>query len=384
MKVINAYSNFIEHLLELENLKVDEEVTEIDISRELLKFDFKVNEIILPIRSNLSPILDMKGTNINSFYVSNPVKIKEIMKKWNVMSSKEQPIKLDFLGSDDKIYSFLLKFDKQNQDIRKESRSMEYVNLVNTILEKDPECKSREIKLKAYSIVLLSRSVGLFEWLKCTDTLQNTIKDKQKDMNIDEMVLWEWLKEKFPTSVGMYDWRKRFIYSYAAWCIAGYIIGIGDRHCNNILIHNKTGEASYLNFDWIFDKGKQLKVPELVPFWLTPNIVDIFGTFNEKWMFSKIWCAVWRAIQGQKENVMMLLSSFIDDPIEDNLINNKGSPSYHIDIINQKISCNRFCEVNIRSSVSMQEIVQKVAFLIRKAKDKENLAKMFGGYEHLL
>ena len=234
----------------------------------------------------------MKGDNFNNLYVSNPVKIKTIMKNWKVMISEQHPKKLDFVGSDDKIYSFLLKLETHSWDISKESRSMEYVYLVNTILEKDNEWKSREIKLKAYSIVLLSRSAGLFEWLQCTDTLTNTIINKQDDMGTDETVLWEWLKEKFPTSVDMYEWRKRFISLYAAWCIAGYFLGIGDRHCGNILIYNKTGESSYIDFDWIFDKGKQLKVSELVPFRLTPNILDIFGVFKDKWMFSKIWCVV--------------------------------------------------------------------------------------------
>jgi phosphatidylinositol kinase/protein kinase (PI-3 family) len=49
----------------------------------------------------------------------------------------------------------------------------------------------------------------------------------------------------------------------------GYVIGLGDRHGDNILIHQHTGEITHVDFDCIFEKGAQLKVPEIVPFRLT-------------------------------------------------------------------------------------------------------------------
>ena len=69
--------------------------------------------------------------------------------------------------------------------------------------------------------------------------------------------------------------------------MVGNIIGLGDRHCDNILIHTSTGEASHVDFDCIFDKGKCLPVPEIVPFRLTRNILDVFGVLKEKGLFTK-------------------------------------------------------------------------------------------------
>ena len=90
-KDIKACSKLTKFLIEFTNSHVEDELTEINFSSELKYFNFKYNKIILPIRSNLSPILDMKEANINNFYVSNPVTIKKIEKKWKVMLSKERP-----------------------------------------------------------------------------------------------------------------------------------------------------------------------------------------------------------------------------------------------------------------------------------------------------
>lgn len=65
----------------------------------------------------------------------------------------------------------------------------------------------------------------------------------------------------------------------------GYVIGLGDRHGDNILIHQHTGEVTHVDFDCIFEKGIKLKIPEIVPFRLTSNIMDAFGIFKEKGVF---------------------------------------------------------------------------------------------------
>jgi serine/threonine-protein kinase ATR len=51
-------------------------------------------------------------------------------------------------------------------------------------------------------------------------------------------------------------------------------MGLGDRHTENILIDRTNGECVHVDFDCLFDKGLSLAKPEIVPFRLTPNIVD--------------------------------------------------------------------------------------------------------------
>jgi serine/threonine-protein kinase ATR len=51
--------------------------------------------------------------------------------------------------------------------------------------------------------------------------------------------------------------------------MVGHIVGLGDRHGENILIDSTTGDCVHVDFSCLFDKGLQLEKPEVVPFRLT-------------------------------------------------------------------------------------------------------------------
>ncbi len=54
--------------------------------------------------------------------------------------------------------------------------------------------------------------------------------------------------------------------------IIGYVIGLGDRHLDNLLINLNTGEIAHIDYNVCFEKGQNLRVPERVPFRMTQNI----------------------------------------------------------------------------------------------------------------
>lgn len=54
--------------------------------------------------------------------------------------------------------------------------------------------------------------------------------------------------------------------SIATTSIAGYILGLGDRHLSNILIDEQTAEVVHIDFGIAFEQGKVLPIPETIPF----------------------------------------------------------------------------------------------------------------------
>lgn len=48
--------------------------------------------------------------------------------------------------------------------------------------------------------------------------------------------------------------------------VHSYVLGLGDRHGENILLDSTTGEAVHVDFNCLFDKGLSFTVPECVPF----------------------------------------------------------------------------------------------------------------------
>ena len=128
-------------------------------------------------------------------------------------------------------------------------------------------------------------------------------------------VLGNWMADHFPSPEIWYEAKMNFIKSTAIWSIIGYIIGLGDRHGDNILIHSHTGEVTHVDFDCIFEKGAKLRVPEIVPFRLTANIMDAFGIFGEKGVFVKSCEIVLKVLRKNNKNIQSFLFSFIHDPL---------------------------------------------------------------------
>ena len=50
--------------------------------------------------------------------------------------------------------------------------------------------------------------------------------------------------------------RTLYTRSCAVNSIVGHILGIGDRHTSNILVHTKTGEVVHIDFGIVFEQGK--------------------------------------------------------------------------------------------------------------------------------
>lgn len=70
---------------------------------------------------------------------------------------------------------------------------------------------------------------------------------------------------------------RRFSASTAVMTIIGFLIGLGDRHLDNLLLDLATGEIVHIDYNVCFEKGTQLRVPETVPARLTPNVVAALG-----------------------------------------------------------------------------------------------------------
>ena len=48
--------------------------------------------------------------------------------------------------------------------------------------------------------------------------------------------------------------------SCAVNSVVGHLLGIGDRHTHNILIHQNTGEVVHIDFGIVFEQGKVSQV----------------------------------------------------------------------------------------------------------------------------
>lgn len=117
------------------------------------------------------------------------------------------------------------------------------------------------------------------------------------------------------------SWSKsaRLSKSLAVMSALGYVIGLGDRHLDNILLCRKSGDVLHIDYNVCFDKGLKLKVPEIVPFRLTPMLQDALGLTGVEGKFRVAFETTLRVVRANdaRESLLTLLEAFVYDPLVD-------------------------------------------------------------------
>ena len=71
-----------------------------------------------------------------------------------------------------------------------------------------------------------------------------------------------------------YNARVNYCRTSAVMCMVGFILGLGDRHGENILFDSTNGDCVHVDFNCLFNKGETFDYPEVVPFRLTHNLTE--------------------------------------------------------------------------------------------------------------
>lgn len=156
---------------------------------------------------------------------------------------------------------------------------MQLFDLINNLLETSPKTSKDHLRIEKYAVVPLSQESGLIGFVPASDTLHQLITEyRQKSgipLDIEFKVLYKkcekgwddyhklssmrklemflyllkntpgeelskvmWLRSR--NSEIWLENRKTYTRSLATMSMVGYILGLGDRHPNNIMIQVKS------------------------------------------------------------------------------------------------------------------------------------------------
>lgn len=243
------------------------------------------------------------------------VKIQSFASTMLVLSSKQKPRRIAMVGTNGLEYMFLLK---GHEDLRQDERVTQLFGLVNALLINDRTTSTKELKITRYPVIPLSHNVGIIGWLPNCDTLHQLICDYRKARNIllniehrlmmqmapdyDVLCLLQkievfqfamektagqdlykvlWLKSE--NSEVWLDRRTNYTRSLATMSMVGYILGLGDRHPANLMLHRFSGTVVHIDFGDCFEVAMQReKYSEKIPFRLTRMLTKAMGVFDIK------------------------------------------------------------------------------------------------------
>ncbi|OCT87288.1 phosphatidylinositol 4,5-bisphosphate 3-kinase catalytic subunit gamma isoform isoform X1 [Xenopus laevis] len=205
-----------------------------------------------------------------------------VVEKCKVMASKKKPLWLEFKCSDTTALSneTIGIIFKHGDDLRQDMLILQILRIMGSIWE----AESLDLYLLPYGCISTGNKIGMIEIVKDATTIaqiqQSTVGNTGA---FKDEVLSQWLKEKCPIEEKFSAAVERFVYSCAGYCVATFVLGIGDRHNDNIMV-TESGNLFHIDFGHILGNYKSFLGinKERVPFVLTPDFLYVMGTSGKK------------------------------------------------------------------------------------------------------
>ncbi|KAJ3474989.1 hypothetical protein NLI96_g12128 [Meripilus lineatus] len=344
--LITACRSMIDELLNLCNYPVrDDKTTMLMMSKDFPRLFRQVpSTLIIPLQESLTPSLPPTSASEvthQPFRVDTPTFAK-FHEEIDIMKSLANPRKITITGSDNKVYMFL---GKPKDDLRKDARLMDFNAIINKLLKSNSESRRRHLYIRTYGVVTLNEECGFIQWVPNTIPLRPVLLkyysargvrqwdgamgqtfQRIKEMpdqeaatlsrKISSLVIFhERFLETFPEPSAWLASRLSFSRTAAVMSMVGFILGLGDRHTENILLDVLSGDAVHVDFNCLFEKGKTLETPERVPFRLTQNMVDGLGITGVEGVFRNGCEITMQLLRDNKDTLMSVLDAFVHDPL---------------------------------------------------------------------
>lgn len=300
----------------------------------------KLKNVDVPVATKTLPI-DISGT------YEGTVKIQRYSEAFSTAGGLHLPKINECIGTDGKRYKQLFKHE---DDLRQDAVIQQVFRLVNGLLTKDKRTRQRHLIVRGYIVLPLGPQCGLLEFVPNTkplgevltglhdkyklegdstanDAKQQLVRAARGSQPAERIKAYKEAISRFPPAMRYHfleqqmipaAWqvmRLSYVRSVATTSIVGYILGMGDRHVSNILMDEASGEMVHIDFGIVFEQGKLLPVPELVPFRLTRDLVDGMGIFGVEGSFRRCCQETLRVMRAGAATIQTVLEVFKYDPL---------------------------------------------------------------------
>uniref|UniRef100_A0A667ZI28 phosphatidylinositol 3-kinase n=1 Tax=Myripristis murdjan TaxID=586833 RepID=A0A667ZI28_9TELE len=204
------------------------------------------------------------------------IRVGRILVRCKVMASKKKPLWLEFcpMSSPTGASPVGIIF-KEGDDLRQDMLVIQTLVVMDSIWQE----KSLDLNLVPYGCISTGHNIGMIEIVRDAATIASVQKSQGgTSAAFKNDALFEWLKSKCPLQEIHYKVVEKFVNSCAGYCVATYVLGIGDRHNDNIMVTDQ-GNLFHIDFGHILGNRKHFlgMSRERVPFVLTPDFLHVMG-----------------------------------------------------------------------------------------------------------
>ncbi|KAK7066611.1 hypothetical protein SK128_024144 [Halocaridina rubra] len=325
---------------------------------------------------------------------------------------------------------------KGKDDIRQDAVMEQVFGIVNTLLAKNPNTRDKALSMRTYQVIPLSQRSGLIQWCENTQPFGEYLIGRQKKggahklyypldypavvcrKNMEEAKLESqerklqvyedilehfkpvfryFFYENYPLAHEWYKRRLNYTRSVATNSMVGYILGLGDRHVENILLDKGTAEVIHIDLGIAFELGKCLPTPETVPFRLTQDVVDGIGVMGIEGPFRQSCEATLQVLRMSSEVLITIVEVLRHDPLYQWTLSPVQIQRLQADEdeVDQGISINSASMADrvvlrVRQKIlGLEEgytlsVAEQVTVLIQQATNNTNLSRLYPGWQPYL
>jgi len=197
-----------------------------------------------------------------------------ILNKCKYMDSKKLPLWLVFTNGDPTAPPVYVIF-KSGDDLRQDMLTLQMIQLMDKLWKQE----GLDLRMSPYGCISSGDGVGMIEVVLNADTTAHIQKMAGGTIGAFKSdPLANWIRNNNPTDDGFKGAVENFIRSCAGYCVATYVLGIGDRHNDNLML-TKSGKLFHIDFGhFLGNYKKKFGVKrERAPFVFTPDFAFVMG-----------------------------------------------------------------------------------------------------------
>lgn len=215
------------------------------------------------------------------------------------------PGKLTFLTLDDKEYVTMFK---NGDDLRQDQLILQIIRLMDKLLMKE----NLDLKLTPYKVLATSGSHGFVQFIESTPVAE--VLDKDVDGSIQNYFRRHAPCESAPYGISP-EVMDTYVKSCAGYCVITYILGVGDRHLDNLLL-TKSGNLFHIDFGYILGRDPKPLPP---PMKLSKEMVEGMGGASSEFYqtFRKQCFTAFLHLRRHANLILNLFSLMVDANVPD-------------------------------------------------------------------
>ncbi|XP_025934770.1 phosphatidylinositol 4-phosphate 3-kinase C2 domain-containing subunit alpha isoform X4 [Apteryx rowi] len=188
---------------------------------------------------------------VQSFFLKNkcrlPLNPSLVAKELNIkacsfFSSNAVPLKVALINADPLGEEINVMF-KVGEDLRQDMLALQMIKIMDKIWLQE----GLDLRMVIFKCLSTGKDRGMVELVPASDTLRKIQVEYGVTGSFKDKPLAEWLRKYNPTEEEYEKASENFIYSCAGCCVATYVLGICDRHNDNIMLRN-TGHMFHIDF----------------------------------------------------------------------------------------------------------------------------------------